>query len=112
MHIDVAPPRAELVGVTPPPLFLGRSLRPALAGEALPERPVTAEVMPAPSWKHDLKMLIAEDDKKIIYRISDGVFELYDLAADPDEQQNLASAQPELLARMKERITRWMESEL
>jgi 8-oxo-dGTP diphosphatase len=64
-------------------MFLGRSLRPALTGEALPPRPITAEVMPAPSWKHDLKMLIGEDDKKIIYRISDGVFELYDLAADP-----------------------------
>jgi len=68
--------------------------------------------MPAPSWKHDLKMLIGEDDKKIIYRISDGVFELYDLAADPGELANLAAGQPDLLARMKERITRWMETEL
>ena len=112
MLIDVAPTLAELVGVTPPPMFLGRSLRPALTGEALPPRPITAEVMPAPSWKHDLKMLIGEDDKKIIYRISDGVFELYDLAADPGELANLAAGQPDLLARMKERITRWMETEL
>ncbi len=113
MLIDVAPTLADLLGVAQPPSFTGRSLVPALAGETLPPRPVHAELLPAPSWNHHAKSMLDVDGKtKIIYRVSDNVFELYDLGADPDEEKNLWAERKEDAERMKAAITRWMESEL
>jgi choline-sulfatase len=113
MLTDVAPTLVELVGAPRPPAFLGRSLAPALTGEPLAPRVVTAELLPAPSWRHHHKMMIDEDGvSKMIYRVSDNVFELYDLGSDPDELENLVDRNPELGARMKEKVARWMESEL
>ena len=44
--------------------------------------------MPATAWPHHAIMLI-DDDKKLIHRISERRFELYDLRADPGEKKNL-----------------------
>ena len=86
---------------------------PALVGESLPPRPAFAELLPAPSWNHQHKAMISPDGKtKLIYRISDNVYELYDLGADPTEQKNLAASRLELLEQMKATLTRWMESAL
>jgi arylsulfatase A-like enzyme len=113
MLIDVAPTVAELMGVAAPTSFKGRSLVPYLLGDTLPPRPVHAELLPAPEWNHDAKMMIAADGRtKIIYRISDSLFELYDLAADPDEQRNLIDEHKDVARRMKQAIAAWMESEL
>src|SRR5262249_9363834 len=113
MLIDLAPTLLELVGVQRPKSFVGRSLVPALAGGALPPRPVHAELMPAPDWNHEARMRVDADGKtKIYYRISDNLFELYDLAADPDEQKNLVDEKKEVTRRMKTAIASWMESEL
>jgi arylsulfatase A-like enzyme len=113
MLTDLAPTLAGLVGAPPPAGATGRSLVAALHGKPLAKRPITAELLPQPNWKHHHKMLIDEDGvSKIIYRVSDNAFELYDLGADPDEQKNLVHARPELFERMRTAITRWMESEL
>ena len=55
---------------------------------------------------------VVDGKTKLIYRISDNVYELYDLGADPTEQKNLAASRPELLEQMKAALTRWMESAL
>jgi arylsulfatase A-like enzyme len=113
MLVDVGPTLADLMGAAPAPDWAGKSLVPALAGETLPARPIVAELLPAPAWNHDAKAMIDVDGKtKLVYRVSDNVFELYDLSKDPGEQQNLAATQPEATARMKTAITRWMESQL
>ena len=93
--------------------FMGRSLAPLLHGDALPPRSIHAELLPAPEWNHDWKIDVDGDGRwKVIYRISDNVFELYDLAADPDEQKNLVTDKRDAAKKMKADITHWMESGL
>jgi arylsulfatase A-like enzyme len=87
--LDVAPTLVELVGARVPKTFRGRSLLPALGGEKLARRPIYGELLPATAWPHHAVMLI-DEDKKLIHRISERRFELYDLARDPGEKQNLA----------------------
>jgi arylsulfatase A-like enzyme len=111
--VDVAPTLIEVLAGARQETFSGTSLAPALAGEALSPRPIHAELLPAPSWNHHVKAMIDADGKtKVVYRVSDNVFELYDLGADPGEQTNLVEKQPEVAQRMRAAITRWMESEL
>lgn len=88
--VDMAPTVAELVGVPRAASWVGRSLAPAIRGEALPPAPAFAELLAYPGWDHELKTAIAGDGgHKLIHVISQRRFELYDLAADPGEKTNL-----------------------
>jgi arylsulfatase A-like enzyme len=115
--VDVAPTLLDLVGVQAPAAMRGRSLLPYLdgktpAGEKTPvgektpagETPagdktpaggashdVFAELLPATAWPHHATMLV-EGGHKIIHRVSDRRWELYDLRRDPGEKTNLADA--------------------
>ncbi len=85
---DVAPTILDLAGAETPPSFAGRSLRPALEGRALPERPVVAELFPVnrepdPRQRHLLS--VERGDSKLVLRL-DGTVERYDRAADPGER--------------------------
>jgi len=85
---DVGPTLVDLVGAPIPRSFRGRSLLPAMAGEKLPPRPLFSELLPATAWPHHASMMI-DGDKKLIHRVSERRFELYDLARDPGEKHNL-----------------------
>jgi choline-sulfatase len=87
--VDLGPTLVDLVGGAPSKAFRGRSLLPLIDGNALPPRPVYAELLPATAWPHQAAMMV-DDDKKIIHRISDRRWELYDLKRDPGEKRNLA----------------------
>lgn len=50
---------------------------------------------------------IREGDWKLIEFFEDGHTELYDLKNDPQEMEDRAAAQPELAARLKERLHAW-----
>jgi arylsulfatase A-like enzyme len=99
---DVGPTLVELVGGAPPAASRGRSLLPFIHGGERPPRPVYAELLPATAWPHHAAMMV-DGDKKIIHRISDRRWELFDLRADPGEKKNLADGggDPKLFEAMK-----------
>lgn len=85
VDLDLPATLAELAGIAPH--TWGESLVPALAGEVLDRGPLRLEnLAPArfPSWS-----AVVDDQLKLI-AWSDGVAELYDLAADPGELESVA----------------------
>jgi len=89
--VDVAPTLLDLVGAPIPGNMRGRSLMPRIEGHPQAPAPIFAEQMPATAWPHQSAMMV-EGNHKIIHRISDRRWELYDLRADPGEKTNLADA--------------------
>ncbi|HVV52582.1 MAG TPA: sulfatase-like hydrolase/transferase, partial [Polyangia bacterium] len=83
--VDLAPTLLDLVGAPIPSAMRGRSLLPRIEGKPLPPAPLYAEMMPATAWPHQAAMMV-DGDHKIIHRISDGRWELYDLKRDPGEK--------------------------
>lgn len=111
--IDVAPTVLDALGLAVPDGMTGRSVVPRLLGQPLPPRPLFAQLLPAPSWNHKWMAMVSADGKyKLIYRVSDHAFELYDLATDPTEQKNIYDSQRELASRLRGELTRWIEVDL
>jgi len=116
--VDVGPTLVDLVGGTPPPSFHGRSLLSFVEGtagagaaaEARAARPLYAELLPATAWPHHATMMI-EGERKIIHRISDRRWEMFDLRVDPGEKKNLAdgSGDAKLLETMKAHVLAFEE---
>jgi choline-sulfatase len=108
--VDVAPTLLDLVGAPIPAAIRGRSLLPAIDGKPLPPAPVYAELMPATAWPHQAAMMV-DGDHKIIHRISDRRWEMYDLRKDPGEKVNLADhpAAAALFAQLKAKLVAFEE---
>jgi arylsulfatase A-like enzyme len=113
MLIDVAPTILNALGLDVPDQFSGRSLVGRMLGKELPPRPAYGELLPAPSWNHEWKMMVSGDGAlKLVYRISDRRWELYDLAADPTESANVFKERTAEAERLQEALTRWIEVDL
>jgi arylsulfatase A-like enzyme len=112
MLIDVSPTILDVMGVARPPEFKGRSLARAARGETVPSLPAYAELLRAPDWDHEAKAMVDADGvRKIIYRISENLFEMYDLSKDPREQDDVVYERKD--ARELERqLNAWIESVL
>ena len=87
--VDVGPTLLDLVGVTPPKTFHGRSLLARIDGKPLPPRPIFSELLPATAWpKHEVMMV--DRSQKLTHKITERRWELHDLVADPKQQRDLS----------------------
>ena len=100
MLVDLGPTLLDLVGRAPPPSMLGRTLVGAMLGEPLPDAPVFAELLPAPSWNHKWRS-VRLGGYKLLDKQSEGSLELYDVGHDPTEQHDLAEAEPERVKALR-----------
>jgi arylsulfatase A-like enzyme len=105
-NLDIVPTVAALAGIPIDDLQLeGRSLVGALFhGQEDRERIVFAET----NAPHKQRAAISEQ-WKLIYYLNNNLYELFDLAADPWEQTNLAPKSPLQLAGMKRALEGWMD---
>jgi arylsulfatase A-like enzyme len=87
--IDVGPTLLDLIGLDPPQALHGRSLLPALRGTPLAPRPVFAELLPSTATP-DHQTMIVDRSQKLVHKVADRRFELFDLASDPGQMTNLA----------------------
>lgn len=97
-HVDVSPTLCELVGIEPEPSFVGRSLVGLLDGDSERDREVVLE---GSFWGEPLRGWI-HDGYKLVLDPNNGRAELYDLASDPHEQDDLREREPQRLGRMIE----------
>ena len=120
-HIDVLPTLCELAGATIPPAVAakveGRSLVPLLE-DAEAEWPDRLLVTHVGRWERGK----AAENALRNCRIREGrwqlvntknrpdAWELYDLAADPGEQQNVAAEHPDVVTRLGKAYDAWWES--
>ena len=99
--IDLPPTILELMGVEGDASFRGRSLVSEIRGTAEGERPIIVD-LPRTSDNDRRRALIVGKHKIIAYG-DDRYFKLFDLEADPREQNDLASSDKKLFEQMRRR---------
>ena len=104
--VDVAPTVLDAARVPRPPAFGGESLLPVVAGEARRRaRPLFASLY-GQAWavrQGDLKLIRTEAEDGAVRE------ELYDLAADPAEAHDLASARQQDAHALSQLLARWRQ---
>ncbi len=102
-HVDLLPTVLDALALPVPPGLRGRSLLPVATGGDDPEPPATYFEALSGQLNHGWAPLfgVIEGGTKLIEL---PIPELYDLAADPREQRNLAAARPERLAELRRRL--------
>jgi choline-sulfatase len=108
--IDVGPTLLDLLGLPVPSHFHGRSLLPIVNGSTLPARPIFSELLPSTSTP-DHEVVIVDRGHKLLHKVSERRFELFDLTADPKQMKNLADdpAHKEVLESLKVKLLAFEE---
>lgn len=95
-HIDVAPTLCQLADISVAAAFAGKSLVPLMEGGPEDNRPLLSQGNfwgpSGDAWR--------KDRFKLIRQAASEATELYNLAADPKEQRDVAAENPELTRRM------------
>jgi arylsulfatase A-like enzyme len=99
-HVDLAPTIADLAGLPAASDWQGRSLFD-------PEHAPRAYFYVA---EDHFTLGMREGNWKYIFDLREGAEKLYDLDRDPTEQRNLATAQPERCARLRQRLAAWTDA--
>jgi arylsulfatase A-like enzyme len=101
--IDVAPTVLAMVGAAPLSPMRGDDLRPLLVGDpSHPASPVFSAV--------GSKRMVVRWPHKLILDLRFGLFQVFDLSADPLERHNLARAQPALVESLEGEIHAWLDT--
>jgi arylsulfatase A-like enzyme len=114
---DFYPTLLSLSGAEAPAgqLLDGRSLLPALEGDASPERDIFwhfpaylgAYAGMTGAWRTTPASVIRRGNHKLIHFFEDDVWELYDLEADIGESHDLSEEMPERTAELREALEAW-----
>jgi arylsulfatase A-like enzyme len=118
--VDLYPTFLSLAGIDPPASYPldGIDLSPLLLGKssALPARqiycfyPKYARYNPrAKRWAYSWRNVIYNGDIKLIEYPEYDEYELFDLAKDPKESENLSKSRPEVLDAETRRLHRWLK---
>lgn len=98
-HVDLGPTVADLLGISLPASWQGRSLFD-------PSRPPRAYFYGAmDSYLYGVR----QDQWKYIYNATLGRDELYDLGSDGQELVNVVGSHPELARRLRQRLAAWLD---
>ncbi|MCR9292821.1 MAG: sulfatase [bacterium] len=107
--VDFFPTMMDLAGDTRDWSYLdGRSLAPVLKGHSLPSRALFWHYPHYGNQGGEPSAMMREGDWKLIHYFEDGRNELYELARDPGEQQDLASTQPQRVQSMEQALQQWL----
>jgi arylsulfatase A-like enzyme len=108
--IDIGPTLLDMVGITPPGDLHGRSLLPVVDGGSLPPRPIFAELLPSTATP-DHHVVIVDRGKKLVHKVSERRFELFDLTTDPKQMKNVAEdpAYQKTFAELKAKLVAFEE---
>jgi arylsulfatase A-like enzyme len=108
--LDLIPTLFDVVGRTPPPGTRGQSLVPFLGGEA-EEKVFDPFSFSEGLYLTEEKKAVRGNKMKLIYRPGSKAYELYDLAKDPDELENILLSRPEEFERMRSLLDTWLRSQ-
>jgi arylsulfatase A-like enzyme len=96
-HVDVNPTLVDILGIPAPASWEGRSL---FAADRVPRTYFYAA-------NDDYLLGVREGNYKLIYNVTRGRDELYDLSRDPDEKVNIAAAHRDMCTVLRQRLAAW-----
>jgi arylsulfatase A-like enzyme len=111
-NVDHAPTIAEYAGLEMPARWQGQSLKPLLHDRTADWR----DYIVVNHGLYTVQRAIRTDQWKLIRSYHEGLwdgilaeYELYDMETDPWEQTNLADSHPDLVEKLKQKMTQWAE---
>ena len=115
-HIDIMPTILSACGVESPQGIDGIDFSSLLTGQenlalvdSLESRYLFTHKSPSQTTLSMNESAVFNSRYKLVHRHSDN-FELYDLKADPNESEDIAMREPQVLADMKQELSTWFES--